>query len=90
LPDGTVLLACGYIKDPGATPGSSYTEVIVADTEIYDPSTSVFSRGPTMRQALYMHTATLLPDGSVLLVGGREKEDCCLSVPATASAELYQ
>jgi len=61
-----------------------------SDSEIYDPATGVFSRGPTMRQAQYMHTATLLPDGGVLLVGGREKEDCCLSVLPTASAEIYQ
>jgi hypothetical protein len=85
LPDGTVLLAGGYIKGPGSTPGSGYTEVIVADTEIYDPSTGAFNRGPTMRRAQHMHTATLLPDGSVLLVGGRGPD-----YAPTGSAEIYQ
>ncbi len=88
LPDGTVLTAGGYREGPGPVP-ASYTLVPVTDSEIYNPATGAFSPGPTMRQRRFNHTATLLPNGSVLLVGGRGS--CCdSSLGATASAEVYQ
>lgn len=78
LSDGTVLIAGGYTNP--STPGTGV--VPVASTEIYNPSTGVFDPGPTMRQGRYHHTATRLPDGSVLFVGGT-------GGTTLASAEIY-
>ena len=41
-----------------------------ASTERYDPATGQWTAGPPMEHARYNHTATLLSDGSVLIVGG--------------------
>jgi hypothetical protein len=79
LSDGTVLIAGGYTTP--STPGTSGV-VPVTSTEIYDPSTGAFNPGPTMRQGRYQHTATRLPDGSVLFVGG-------IGGSTLTSAEIY-
>jgi len=86
LPDGTVLIAGGYIQVATSTPGTS-SIVPVTSTEIYSLATGSFTPGPTMRQGRYQHTATLLPDGSVLFVGGIGP--CCSLSTPLASAEIY-
>jgi hypothetical protein len=78
LSDGTVLIAGGMIVDRNLRP-------VVASSEIYNPVTGAFNPGPTMRQPQYQQTATLMPDGSVLLVGGRDS-----SYAASPSAQVYQ
>ena len=69
LPDGTVLIAGGAMPVP-ASPGT-YSQSPLSTTEIYNPKTGTFSPGPIMRQARFGHTATLLPDGSIFIAGGR-------------------
>jgi hypothetical protein len=70
LPDGRVLvigaIECSYFvktlpRCQEADRGSS---------EIWDPTTNAFSRGPKVHIDRDWHTATLLPDGRVLVVGG--------------------
>jgi len=62
LPDGTVLIAGGLkginSRDFGGT------------TELYDPAAGTFSRSGDMITGRYDHSATLLPDGRVLIAGG--------------------
>lgn len=54
-----------------------------ASAELYDPATGYWQTTGTMNQARYYHTATLLGNGKVLVVGG-------LGVSGVlASAELY-
>ena len=79
LSDGTVLIAGGYTTP--STPGTSGVTPVTS-TEIYNPSTGTFDPGPTMRQGRYQHTATRLPDGSVLFVGG-------IGGTTLSSAEIY-
>jgi hypothetical protein len=56
----------------------------VASAELYDPATGVWIPTGTMTTARYRYTATLLPNGQVLAVGGED----ATYVPV-ATAELY-
>jgi hypothetical protein len=47
-------------------------------TEYYDPDTGAWSPGPDMKEPRYAHTATVLNDGTVYLLGGQ-------SIDATGS-----
>lgn len=88
LLDGRVLVAGG--AGPGGRP--------LASAELYTPSLTDGHWTPTasMRTARAGHTATLLPNGEVLLAGGHISfdnfrtagPDCC-NVSPLASAELY-
>ena len=77
LMDGRVLVAGGGDQGVGGT-GS-------ATAELYDPDTGAFTQTGSMTVARFRHTATLLPDGRVLIVGGVPADS---SVP-TSTAELY-
>jgi N-acetylneuraminic acid mutarotase len=63
LHDGRVLIA-GGVDNPGSLPIGSNT------TEIYDPATGSFVSAGSMAVARRLHTATLLPDQKVLVIGG--------------------
>jgi hypothetical protein len=78
LPDGTVLVAGGYhfIPPPSSSNGS------VASAELYDPATGKWSPVGSLQTARQSHTATLLPDGQVLVAGGEGQN-------LVSSAELY-
>ncbi|RKH35212.1 kelch repeat-containing protein, partial [Corallococcus llansteffanensis] len=65
LPDGRVLFAGGYRPDAKGARQASGT------TEVFDPQTGTFSPGPDVGPRAF-HTASLLPDGKVLLAGGAE------------------
>jgi N-acetylneuraminic acid mutarotase len=65
----------------GTLPGGALTS-----TEIFDPETQRWTRAGSMKQARYCHTASLLPDGRVLVTGGFNEKG---SGEITASAEIY-
>jgi Kelch motif/Galactose oxidase, central domain len=75
LRDGNVLITGGGADNDG--PGSTITSA-----EIFDASTLKFRPAGGMHIARIAHTATLLPDGRVLIAGGRGSE-------VNASAEIY-
>jgi WD40 repeat protein len=92
LADGRVLIV-GGLSGPGpATAGgailASYrtaeTDAFLATAEIYDPVTGTFSRTGSMSTPHRGHTATLLQDGRVLVVGNGGE-----SSPSSRAADLY-
>jgi hypothetical protein len=73
LPDGEVLIAAS---------SSPFT----ATTEIYDPVTNTFAAStPSMNDAREGATATLLPNGKVLIAGGFS----FTALAALSSTEIY-
>ena len=52
--------------------------------EVYDPQTGKWKPVAPMNNARFKHTATLLPDGKVLVVGGMQSGDI-----AASSTEVY-
>ncbi len=72
LPNGDVLLAGGWNSEDGISMTTSTTEMFIS-------STAKFLTSATMNKARVGHTATLLPDGRILIAGGSTDN----------SAELY-
>jgi len=63
LPDGRVLVAGGVVNDRLDGQAS-------AAVELYDPSSGSWTATRRMTEARWGHTATLLPNGKVLVAGG--------------------
>jgi hypothetical protein len=80
LTNGKVLIAGGFAFFAGGWR-------VWASAELYDPSTRSFTATADMTTPRLMHTATLLPDGKVLITGGWPEVDDGRS--ALRSAELY-
>ncbi len=68
LPDGRVLAAGGM--HPTNRHYGAYSM-----TEIFDPDSNSWSPGPELSEPRIHHSATLMPDGRVLLIGGFVPED---------------
>ena len=93
LLDGRVLIAGGH----GDNSGDSSIFSIFSSAEIYDPATGTFTATGNMTRARSEHSATLLPDGRVLIAGGRgplgspKSGGCPLpsSCGQLTSAEIY-
>ncbi|WP_437317161.1 Kelch repeat-containing protein [Sorangium sp. So ce385] len=75
LPSGLVLLTGGRGHGFGM-------DEVLASAELYDPTADTWTPAPPMQRARIAHTATLLPDGRVLVAGGEEPD-------VRFAAELY-
>jgi N-acetylneuraminic acid mutarotase len=83
LQDGRVLVVGGCYS--GSIPGCT------SSVEIYDPASGTWTaKSPIESGARREHTATLLPDGSVLVVGGYRPGTTVLNPPRTLkTADRY-
>ena len=75
LVDGRLLLAGGVTGAPGTT--------AMANVDLYDPVRNIWATASPMTTARAMHEAVLLPNGNVLVVGGRN------GATYFASCEIY-
>jgi hypothetical protein len=75
LPNGKVLVSGGFTD--------GYERSAIASAEVYDPASGTWSATGPMATARGRHTATLLPNGKVLVAGGSN------GGIAIASAEIY-
>ena len=78
LQDGRVLVAGGHAGPNGPISG-------LASAETYDPRSGKFAQTGDMTTGRMEDTATLLPDGSVLFVGGVKN----VTEPYLSTAELF-
>jgi hypothetical protein len=79
IQDGTALIVGGLASGVGG---------ILTSAESYDPTSGVFSATSyTLNTARYGHTATLLPNGYVVIIGGSSTDDAYSDVLNTA--EIY-
>jgi hypothetical protein len=77
LQDGRVLVTGGY------NCGDATTQAVLATAEVYDPAAGAFAATGPMSTPREYQTATLLPNGRVLIAGGYDVKSML------ASAELY-
>jgi hypothetical protein len=80
LADGRLLVAGGVVMGAGEA-------VPQAGAALYDPATRRWTATGAMAATRWGHTASLLEDGRVLVVGG--KSEAGYSPPSLATAELY-
>jgi len=82
LPSGQVLVAGG-----GGTCVNGSCPIF-ASAELYNPATGTWTQTGSMSTGRYLHTATLLPNGQVLVAGGGNGTGIG-SLLSLSSAELY-
>lgn len=63
LNNGKVLIVGGASNNSGAF-------IMLSSAELYDPATKAFTALPALPSRMYYHTATLLDNGLVFIVGG--------------------
>ena len=88
LPDGNVLVAGGGCNGTSYGCDSGSFLYNLSSAELYDPATGTWTRTGSMHSGRQFQTATLLPDGDVLVAGGFVScdDDFCSDASST---ELY-
>lgn len=88
LPDGRVLAAAGGVDDGQSGVQTWYT-YFTAD--LFDPAANKWTQAASLKRRRRSHTATLLPDGRVLVTGGTfgGKNDGIDGGQQLSTAEVY-
>jgi len=85
LPNGHVLVVAGADQGPAgqASTGVDQRPPLSVSTEIYDPRVNQWVPGPDTGQEYVDHTATVLQDGRVLVVGAASQQPAEIYDPAS-------
>jgi hypothetical protein len=85
MPDGTVLVIIGIPEVPAVYVGYAPTPT----AEIYNLGSKSFLSTASLTDGLFWHSATLLLDGRVLVVGGGHSNAPGFGVDSVTTAEVY-
>jgi N-acetylneuraminic acid mutarotase len=80
-------LSNGQVLVAGGESGQSDGDRVLASAEVYDPRTGRWTVTGAMTQSRYNHTATRLPDGTILVAGGQEES---VAGHALSNTERYE
>ena len=83
------LLANGKVLVAGGEIFYKASFKVLASSELYGPGTGTWVGTGYLGAARSSHTATLLPSGKVLVVGGYYYDGFGVDIPGLASSELY-
>lgn len=87
------LLASGKVLIAGGVSATSSYSTTYSACELYDPVSNTWSTTGSMSQGRNSHTATLMPDGKVLVTGGDKNygniTNGTITLVPTNTAELY-
>jgi len=65
------VLADGRVAACGGAQGTLTVPVPIANVDVFDPTTNTWSSAPNLTAARGSHNAALMPDGTLLLLGGQ-------------------
>ena len=82
LPSGEVFFCGGYVSS-----GAVWFDYVSKDSSVYSPNPESIQFSGEMSLGRFQHTASLLPDGRVLVVSGAD-ESCEIWDPGTSSFSL--
>lgn len=82
----STLLSNGKVLIVGGTTGHGPRTRPIKTTKIFDPASEVFKTGPNLKAAHTGHSAILLMNGNVLVIGGASQ----VGRPLTGIAEIYK
>lgn len=88
LRDGTLLVVGGYAKRALSAAESFFHQLSLGRVERWSPISGRWTLEPPLARARSLHTATLLPDGRVLVAGGAHKKSPGGSL-TLSSTELF-
>jgi hypothetical protein len=71
LPDGRLLVTGGHISNDHGLP----------NTNVFDPATGSWQAAPAMAQGRWYPTTTMLPNGEVLTIAGRDEGGAVVRIP---------
>jgi N-acetylneuraminic acid mutarotase len=83
------LLSDGKVLVTGGTSGAYTSLAPLKTAELYDPANGTWTSIAAMAGTRFGHTATLLPNGKVLVVGGLDSFTLATGLTAANTAELY-
>ena len=81
LPDGRLLVAGGHIMNSLTVNGTNINGRGLPNTNVFDPTTGVWTALPKMAKGRWYPTNTTLPSGEVLTIAGTDETGTNVAIP---------